>query len=219
MEASTDRRALRRSSWEKAGESLWEELVRSHGERLEIRIRYVLRQAGIEPPPERVEEMVQEVYFRLLTRGAERLDGCRIRSERLPAAYLSRIADRVASDELRAWQAGKHGRVRLIPFGCREGLLAERAADPDANPEDRVLRAEGRKLFLARCRAVAARALGRENRRRNLRILHLAFIEGWTSREIARAEGGRLAPSTVDTVVSRARRLLERRLGVALPSR
>lgn len=219
MAISTDRRALRRSSWEKAGEAQWEELVRCHGERLGIRIRYILRKGGIEPRPEWVEEMVQEVYCRLLTHGSERLDHCLLHSETLPAGYLERIAERVAIDELRAWRAGREGRFRLVPLGGGEGSVAEHAVDPDANPEDRFLRAEGRKLFLARCRAVAARAFGRRTRRRNLRILHLAFMEGWTSREIARAEGGRLAPSTVDTVVYRARRLLERRIGGALPSR
>lgn len=219
MDTSTDRRSLRRSSWEKSGEALWEELVRLHGERLEIRIRYILRRGGIEPAPERVEEMVQEVYCRLLKRGFERLDSWRVQNDPLFAAYIARIAERVAIDELRAWRAGRRGRIRLVPLGCREGIVARHAVDPDANPEDRFLRAEGRRLFLARCRAVAARALGRANRRRNLRILHLAFLEGWTSREIARAEGGRLAPSTVDTVVYRARRMLEARLGTPLPSR
>lgn len=210
MRTSTDRRTLRRSSWEKAGEAFWEELVRRHGETLRIRIRGILRAAGIEPGRERLEEMVQEVYFRLLSRGMKQLNRG-VDNRDLVPAYMARIAERVAVDEVRAHKAGRHTKVRWVPFDP-ENLVA----DPSSNPEDRFLREEKRRLFLARCRAVAA--LGRENRRRNLRILHLAFLEGWTSREIARAEG-RLAPSTVDTVVSRARRLLERRLGVALPSR
>ncbi|HSF40642.1 MAG TPA: hypothetical protein VLT87_12665 [Thermoanaerobaculia bacterium] len=217
MVTLTDRRVLRRSSWEKAGEALWEELVRHHGERLKIRIRTLLRRAGVERSPERVEEMVQEVYFRLLARGLKQMDRG-VENRDLLVTYLMKIAERVAIDEVRAQRAGRHARIRLVPLYGREGLVAERTADPGASPEDRLLRAERRRLFLARCRAIAASAFGRGNRRRNLRILHLAFLEGWTSREIASAEG-RLAPSTVDTVVSRARRLLERRLGVPLPSR
>lgn len=210
MCTSTDRRVLRRSSWEKAGEAFWEELVRRHGEPLKVRIRGILRAAGIEPDPDRLEELVQEVYFRLLSRGLKQLNRG-VDNRDLVPAYMARIAERVAVDEVRAHRAGRHTKVRWVPFDP-EGLVA----DSSPNPEDRFLRAEKRRLFLDRCRAIAA--LGRENRRRNLRILHLAFLEGWSSREIARAEG-RLAPSTVDTVVSRARRLLERRLGVALPSR
>lgn len=210
MRTSTDRRVLRRSSWEKAGEAFWEELVRRHGEALKVRIRGILRAAGIEPRPEQLEELVQEVYFRLLSRGLKQLDRG-VDNRDLVPAYMARIAERVAVDEVRAYRAGRHTKVRWVPFDP-EGLVA----DSSSNPEDRFFRAEKRRLFLDRCRAIAA--LGRENRRRNLRILHLAFLEGWTSREIARAEG-RLAPSTVDTVVSRARRLLEKRLGIPLPSR
>jgi DNA-directed RNA polymerase specialized sigma24 family protein len=212
MATLTDRRVLRRSSWEKAGETFWEDLVHRYGALLKVRIRVVLRAAGIEPAPERVEEMVQEAYFRLLSRGLKQLDRGVDNQDRVPA-YMARIAERVAIDEVRAQRAGRHAKIRWVPFDD-EGL----AADPGGSPEDRFLREEKRRLFLARCRSVAALALGRENRQRNFRILHLAFLEGWSSREIARAEG-RLAPSTVDTVVSRARRLLERRLGVALPSR
>ena len=210
MRTSTDRRVLRRSSWEKAGEAFWEELVRRHGKSLKKRIRGVLRAAAIDPGSERVEELVQEVYFRLLSRGLRHLDRG-VDNRDLVPAYMARIAERVAIDEVRAHLAGGHAKIRWVPFD--EETLA---ADPAASPENRCLRAEKRRLFLDRCRAIVA--LGRENRRRNLRILRLAFLEGWTSREIARAEG-RLAPSTVDTVVSRARRLLERRLGVPLPSR
>ena len=210
--ASMERRVLRRSSWQKAGEAFWEEMVRRHGERLKVRIRVVLRGAGIEPVPERVEELVQEVYFRLLSRGLKQLDRGVDNQDRVPA-YMARIAERVAIDEVRDHRAGRHTRVRWVPFNPEDVL-----ADSSSNPEDCFLRAEKRRLFLARCRAVASLALGRENRRRNFRILHRAFLDGWSSREIARAEG-RLAPSTVDTVVSRARRLLEKRLGVAIPSR
>lgn len=210
MRTLTDRRILRRSSWEKAGEAFWEELVRRHGETLKVRIRGILRAAGIDPGPERLEEMVQEVYFRLLSRGMKHLNRG-VDNRDLVPAYMARIAERVAIDEVRAHRSGRHTKVRWVPVDP-ENLVA----DSSSNPEDRFLRAEKRRLFLDRCRAVAA--LGRENQRRNFRILHLAFLEGWSSREIARAEG-RLAASTVDTVVSRARRLLEKRLGVALPSR
>ena len=77
--------------------------------------------------------------------------------------------------------------------------------------------AEARRVLLARCRRVAAAAMCPDDRQRNLRVLRWALVEGWSSREIVRAEGGRMAVSTVDTLVHRARRRLA--VGQGLPSR
>ena len=78
--------------------------------------------------------------------------------------------------------------------------------------------AECRRLLLERCRVIAESMTRRSDRERNLRILRLAFLEGWTSREIAGAAAGRLAASTVDSLVHRARRHLARG-GLRAPSR
>ena len=66
--------------------------------------------------------------------------------------------------------------------------------------------AEARAALLFRCLSAAG---GRE-RKRNYRVLVLAFLEGLSSREISRRFGGRLSLTCIDSVVYRARkRLLE----------
>lgn len=214
-----DRRGIRRSSWERIREAVWEELVRRYGTLLTLRICRVLRASGVEPSPDLVEEMVQEAYFRLLTRGERRLEQCRAEGEKQVIVYLARVAERVALDELRAAGAVKRGQGLLVPLGSPDAAPAGDVPDPAATPDVLATRREIRRLLLEVCRAMPGRPSTRGCQRRNLRILRLALIEGWSSREIARAEGGRLAASTVDTVVHRARRLLLTRHGYALPVR
>jgi hypothetical protein len=60
--------------------------------------------------------------------------------------------------------------------------------------------------------------LSHADRRRCVRVLRLALVEGWTSGEISRAEGVGLAASSVDSLVHRARQRLARG-GVAVPNR
>lgn len=214
-----DRRGIRRSSWERIREAVWEELVRRYGTLLALRICQVLRAWGQEPSPEQVEEMVQEVYVRLLTRGARRLEQCRAQSEKQVVVYLARVAERVVLDELRAASAWKRGSGVLVPLDPAETSPAAKTVDPGETPDVVAMRREIRRLLLQVGRSLHERADTRGDRRRNLRILRLALIEGWSSREIVRAEGGRLAASTVDTVVHRARRLLLAHHGYELPGR
>lgn len=156
---------------------------------------------------------MQEVYCRLLERGGSRLRAFRGRSEGEAASYLARIARHVVRDHVRGEQAQKRGgrrgqRVRLDESAA--------AATPDAapSPEESLLGRERRRLGLSWCRA----ALGDTEPARNLRIFRLAVLEGRSSREIATMLGGRLAPSSVDSVLYRLKlRLL--RAGVELPAR
>jgi RNA polymerase sigma factor (sigma-70 family) len=181
----------------------WEVLVRRYGRVLGGYVVRALRDSGVRPVPEEVEELIQEVYCRLL---AGRMRPPREDEGRL-VRFLGRIAQRVVLDQRRAAAAAKRGRDQVIPLDRRE---VERAPDPGATPEELVLMEECRRLLLARCRVLVGFSLTEKDRERNLRILSLALLEGWTSREIARAEGGRLAASTVDTLVYRAKQRLAR---------
>ena len=148
------------------------------------------------PEPEAVEERAQEVYCRLLTGGPRRLRLLRRWSEGQVVSYLSRVAQGVVADEVRSRAAVKRG-----GGGRAAGPLcavAERAVDPRGTPEDDALLREGRRVVLARCRSLLDPNLGQEDRRRSLRILRRALLDGWTGEEIVRAEGGgwRRAPST-----------------------
>lgn len=181
----------------------WEVLGRCYRRVLSGQIVRALREAGLRPVPEEVEELVQEAYCRLL---AGRMRPPRDEEGRL-VRFLGRIAQRVVVDRKRAAAAAKRGRDQVIPLDRRE---IERAPDPGATPEELVLMEECRRLLLARCRVLVGFSLTEKDRERNLRILSLALLEGWTSREIAHAEGGRLAASTVDTLVYRAKQRLAR---------
>jgi DNA-directed RNA polymerase specialized sigma24 family protein len=177
-------------------EAAWEELIGRYGACLKARVGSVLRRSGVQPHGEHVEEIVQEVYCRLLAGGGRRLLRCRATNAGQVGAFLGRVAERVAIDQLRAARAQKRG-------GDQPGLGAadERAVDPGANPEERVLRRERLRLFLERCAALA----GRRDHRRNARILALA-VAGWSSGEIAREVGGSLSARTIDGLLLRVRR-------------
>lgn len=216
MQPFTKRRISPKMRREEAFQAAWEEWVRRYGAILEGQVRRSLRLAGIPLEPEQVEERVQEVYYRLLQGGDGRLRLLRRWSRRQVVAYLGRIAQRVVVDELRTMTASKRGGLRIAFAGCL-GRVADRIADPRGNPEEEYMLAEGRRLLLERCRRLAASMSWRQDRERCLRILRLALIEGWSSREIASAEGS-LAASSVDTLVHRARQRFAR-IGFQVPSR
>lgn len=208
-------------------EAAWEELIGRFGAGLKARVGSVLRRSGVRPRSEHVEEIVQEVYCRLLAGGGRRLRRCRATSESQVGAFLGRVAERVALDQLRAARAQKRGGANaavgapaavgaLGALGSgaaveAEGWLgerwghrgghAERAVDPRANPEELVLSRERLRLFLERCGALA----GRRDYRRNARILALA-VTGMNSSEIARAVGGALTARSIDGLLLRVRR-------------
>jgi DNA-directed RNA polymerase specialized sigma24 family protein len=198
-------------------EASWEELVGRYGRHLQAQVRWWLFRAGLRPEPDQVEDRVQEVYCRLLLGGTLLLRQFRRWSELQVVRYLGRTAQRVVCDEWRATQAAKRGAGLEIALAGQLAELANRVVDCRGTPEELAILAEARRVLLARCRLLASTAMCPEDRQRNLRVLRWALVEGWSSQEIVRAEGGRLAVSTVDTLVHRARRRLIR--GAALPSR
>ncbi|HSS77438.1 MAG TPA: hypothetical protein VLV54_11915 [Thermoanaerobaculia bacterium] len=186
----------------------WEELVSRYGHHLQGQVRWWLYRAGLQPEQDQVEDRVQEVYCRLLLGGTVLLRQFRRWSEVQVVRYLRRTAQRVVCDERRAANAVKRGAGFQIALAGRLGELANRVADSRGTPEEIAIVSEARRVLLARCRLLASAAMYPEDRQRNLRVLRWALIEGWSSQEIVRAEGGLLAVSTVDTLVHRARRRL-----------
>jgi len=195
----------------------WEELVGRYGHHLRGQVRWSLYRAGLSPEPDQVEDRVQEVYCRLLLGGTLLLRQFRRWSELQVVRYLGRTARRVVCDERRAARAVKRGAGFEIALAGRLSGLANRVVDSHGTPEELAILGEARRALLARCRLLAAAAMCPDDRQRNLRVLCWALVEGWSSQEIVRAEGGRIAVSTVDTLVHRARRRLAG--GGDLPSR
>lgn len=202
-------------------EAAWETLIGHYGDGLKSRVRRALRRAGERPRGDQIEEIVQEVYCRLLAGDSWRLRQCRATSRYQVSAFLGRVAERVALDHVRAARAKKRGGRavqcgddgRREESGGRQGADAaaehggagegepRQLADPCANPEERMLDRERTRLFLYRCSALA----GGRAARRNVRILTLAW-NGWTSREIARLLGGRVTQRGVEGLLRRLRR-------------
>ena len=173
--------------------------MRLHVYRASLRAGF---QAGSEP----LEDWVQEAFYRLLAGGAPRLR--QMRGWRFPqiATYLARVANGVVFDEWRSRAAVKRGKGFRITLEGRLSEIAERAIDPRASPEENALRSQRRRLFFEYCHALADARLEATDHRRAVRILQRTFLGGWSTAEIIKAEGGRLAPSTVHSVVHRSHR-------------
>lgn len=193
----------------------WEAFVARYDRPLASAVRRALARLGAPVRRDVVEEMVQEVYCRLLEHHSRR-GGFRRSSDREVVGYLGRVARSVVIDQLRTARAAKRGGDwHRVTVAGGEGHAVDRLADPAASPEDRLLARERRRLFLTRCRRCAGSGA---QGRRNLRILELALLEGWSSREISRAMGGALRPSSVDTLIHRLKRRLAT-VGLAVPRR
>ena len=193
----------------------WEEFVDRYRHRLTAGIRRALHRAGTVVVREDQEDLLQNVYCRLLEQSGKSLRRCRGGGDQAVGAYLARIAESVTIDHLRALGAAKRGRHRLVNVRSDPwGDPLTRAVDPRPTPEERLLRRERWQVFLGRCRAV----VGTQSPRRDLTVLHLALYEGLSSREISERLGGGLRPTSVDSLIFRLRRRLSR-VGLPLPRR
>jgi RNA polymerase sigma factor (sigma-70 family) len=195
----------------------WSALLRRHEPPLRSRVRRVLRKSGLRACEELVEEVVQEVYCRLLESDASRLRRCRGGTDRAVTAYLGIIAERVVLDLIRQAGARKRNGLIVLRTGgmSRRTLRAlERLTDPRPDPEEAAARRERERLFLDCCRELRGAGPGR----RNAWVMRLALLEGYSSREIAEAARGRLTARSVDNLVHRLRRHLARS-GFEVPRR
>lgn len=209
-----------RGARERAFQATLDTLYRRHREDLRSQLRTLSRSFGLPAAPDYVEERVQEVFCRLLTGGSRKLYQLGRWHEVRISSYLGRVAQRIVLDEVRRREAAKRGGGGSVTLAGRLLSLANHAVDPRGTPEKQAMLKQARRLLLERCRSfVRSQSLTQgEERRRNFRVLRRSLLEGWSSEEIVRAEGGRIAASSVDTLVYRLRRRLERS-GVELPSR
>lgn len=218
MDPLEDRSFCPRTRREKAFQAAWEDLVDRYGALLQAQVRRALLGVGLRPGDDLVEERVQEVYYRLLLGGPRRLRLLRRWGDGRIVTYLSRMAERVVVDEVRAKAAAKRGGAWGLWWDDGLSEVSMHPVDPRGTPEEQALLSERRRLVLRGCRRMVRSVMDEEDRGRCLRVLRLALLEGWSSSEIVIAERGALAASTVDTLVYRARRRLARG-GVELPKR
>lgn len=191
----------------------WEEFVIRLGSRLRTGVRSAFRRAGCRCRSEDLEDILQDVYFRLLRRDREALRGVRGQHDAEVEAYFQRLAQRVAFDFLRARGAAKRG-WDLRKSGRDENFELDSTPGRAPGPERELLWREEFALLEQRCR----RALAGPGMLADLRLLRWVYIEGLSSREISDRLDGRLAPSGVDTRIHRLRVRLSR-AGIQLPRR
>lgn len=192
-----------------------DELARRYGRCLRRMAAEALGRLGQRADRHRIEDLVQDVYCKLLTSG--RPPDPRGRRERQVLAYLRRTVRSAAVDGLRIAAAAKRSNGdRRSRTSVIAGPAAETdPVDPAPTPEQRLLMRDRRRRFLAACRSAAGSG---PRAARDARVTMLALLDGWSSREISAALGGRLRPASVDAAVSRMRGRLAA-VGVVLPRR
>lgn len=179
----------------------WEAFVRTHHRVVSRCVARAMVRVGWTPRADEVEELVQEVYCRLLERSDSRVSG---RPEGQLWSYLQRIAHSVVVDHLRARHARKRGGWPQMGDGGpqRPGLTDGPAPGP--SPEERLLTRERARDVRRRVRQAFPGPIGE----RNLSVLEMAAVEGLTAVEIAERLRGELTASSVHTLLHRLRRLL-----------
>lgn len=201
MESMHTARLLRRCA--SGDPAPWQELAERFRDRLEAGVRRALRRAGNAEREDQIEDLLQEVYCRLLERDRRVLTRFRGSSDGEAACYLARVAESVTFDALRLQAAAKRGGGATT----LDAALLAAAPAPGPTPEERCLARE-------RCRGLAARlaaaAGGRRVATRNLWVLRKILVEGWSSGEVAQALGGTLRASSIDSMVARVRQRLAR---------
>lgn len=191
------------------GESAaWETLVAEFGPWIGSVVR---RAAAVEratnPGDDDVDELMQELWCRLLAAEGRLLTAFRGESRSEAAAYLAAVARSVVVDRLRFRRAQKRRAVLL-------GLGGYDLADLTPGPEARLLRRERRETARRRLHDL----LGPRTSRRNRHAVELALLGGLTSREIAARSRGRTSAGAVDSLVHRVRRRMTA-LGLQPPER
>lgn len=189
---------------QRGNERAWSELVQRFDSQLQMAVRRGLRRGGAKLSVDEVNEMVQEVYCRLLDNDSRHLRDFRGKCEMEAAAYLSRIAETVVRDQLRRQRALKRGGFHLAMRQVDLASLRVTRIDTRDCPERRAMARSQLHRLLERYRASAPQRL----HDRNLKILRWSLLEGWTSREIAGALPEKPTVSSVNSLLFRLRRRL-----------
>ncbi len=195
-----------------ASDPAWQSLVETLQPRLRDAVRRELACCGERRDPELVDDLVQEVWCRLLARDRRALASFNGAEERAARAYLNRVAASVTIDLLRASGARKRRPPELRALDREEEARLD--AGRGCCPERRLLAREQLAELMKLCReAIGARAC-----RDRLRIVRWGLLEGWASRDIASRLDRRWTVVAIDSLLFRVRRRLEAK-GYRFPRR
>ena len=188
-----------------AGGDAWRDFIDRYGWQVRNLVRLKTLRCGLRLAAPDLEEMVQELYCRLLVSRGRRFRG---QTDYELWSFLGRVCHNLTVDRQRSMAAQKRRP------NSRRTPDTSRLPSPALDPEERLLGRERRRHFFERCLEIVRcdRVV------LELRVLRMAFLEGWTSREIARRLEGRLSAGQVDALVHRLRRHLAKD-GIELPRR
>ncbi len=182
----------------------WREFVDRYGPRIRRIVAAAARQGGVSVCEPDLDELVQDLYCRLLMPRQQRFKG---RSENELWRFLAKASFNLMVDQQRSSRAKKRRpETRSTGRPPRRSWTA-------IDPEQRLLGKERRKIFLERCREVTHC----DRMVLEIRVLAMALLEGWSSREIAIELEG-LSACQIDSLVCRLRRHLAKD-GIRLPRR
>ena len=193
-----------------AERAAWEDLFHRHAGRVRCAVRNALRARGERLDPDRVEDLEQEVWCRLLERQRLERTGPRREAEGETANYLRRVALTVVVDALRSENAVR----RRPPASVALDVVGPQLADWRGCPERRLLARESLRRYFALCRDLLGARAGASQ----IGLLRLAWVVGHSSRAIVARLGAGWTVSGVDSLLFRLRRRL-RDLGERLPVR
>ncbi len=162
---------------------------------------------------EQVDDLVQEVWCRLLAGDRRALLRYRGDTDASALCYVRRVATTVVLDALRLHWTRKRRLLGVISLDETDPALTA-GWDRSGCPERRLMARERLGQLLALCRELLGPRPGRER----LTIARLGLLEGRRSREIAAELGGRWTVRGIDSLLFRLRRGLERH-GVRPPRR
>lgn len=192
-------------------EASFDSLVDRHAGVVRRAVHGVLLRFGVRADPDRLRDLEQEVWCRLLERQRSGRLGPRGRHVGETVRYLRRVAVSTVVDHLRSAGAAKRRPVALVPI---EETDPRGPADPRADPEGGLIARDELRRRVAAWR----RALGGRGAKDRFRIVRLAWIHGLSSAEIAERLGGGWTPGGIDSMLCRLRARLAAR-GDAAPLR
>lgn len=179
----------------------WDELIRRFGNFIRGVVYEVTEVLGVARGHDLRQELVQEVYCRLLENRRRYLRRFRGTTESEALAFFARVARSVVYDHNRRRRAKKRtGRRTGIPLPGTLFFSPRFLEEP--TPEDRLLWVEDWRGFW---RQASSTLNARPSGRRDLSIFHLYVVEGWNSREISERFHPSLEPTSVLSVVHRVR--------------
>ncbi|MBZ0089285.1 MAG: hypothetical protein K8H90_02790 [Thermoanaerobaculia bacterium] len=160
-----------------------------------------MRSFGHRPSSERVDEVVQECFLRMLASRTFNRESCR-RTLLEAEGYFRRVARAVLVDEIRGNRAAKRGGERIVHVEC-EGLAEARASSaPD--PEAVLVEKDSHQSIARRLR----RALAPTHSPRDCHLLEAVVLDEERPCDLARKSRGTLSAGAAYIALHRMRRHL-----------